>query len=113
VVFLPGTPQLRRCDIPVRSALLTHRTQVLTQLFQCGPSEEPIAAVNVVDDQIWFKDKNVGNHRIVRGIGIFGGVQILLENTTSIREEGPMCADSATVFVRFCEVIGAEVTSWQ
>jgi hypothetical protein len=41
-------------------------------------------------------------------IRIFGDVEILLDDTPRVREEGPMSADTAAIFVRLGNVVGAD-----
>ena len=38
----------------------------------------------------------------------FGNVEIFLDNTPRIRKEGPVSADTATVFVRLSDVVGTD-----
>src|SRR5271157_3695861 len=48
------------------------------------------------------------DHGIVRGVGVFGDVEILLYNAPRIREERPMRADTAAKFVGLYDVVGAD-----
>src|SRR5271156_1450521 len=48
------------------------------------------------------------NHGIVDGIGVFGDVEILLNNAPRIGEKGPVSPYSATIFVRLGDVVGAD-----
>jgi hypothetical protein len=41
-------------------------------------------------------------------IGIFGDVEIFLDDTPRVREEGPVSADTAAIFVRLSDVVGAD-----
>ena len=50
----------------------------------------------------------MGDHRIVGRIRIFGDVEILLDDTPRVREEGPMSADTAAIFVRLSDVVGTD-----
>jgi len=49
----------------------------------------------------------VRDHRIVDRIGVFGDVEIFLNNTPRIGEERPVGADSGAVFVRLGDIVGA------
>src|SRR5271165_1296261 len=48
------------------------------------------------------------DHGIVHGIGVFGDVEILLNNAPRIREERPMRADTTAKFVGLHDVVGAD-----
>jgi hypothetical protein len=49
----------------------------------------------------------VGDHGIVERICVFGDVEILLDHTPGVREERPVSTDSATIFIRLSDIIGA------
>jgi hypothetical protein len=49
--LLPRSFKLGRGDVPVRPAFLADSTQVLSELFDRGPPEEPVAIVNPVNDK--------------------------------------------------------------
>ncbi len=42
------------------------------------------------------------------GIGVFGDVQIFLDNTSHVREKRSVGAHADTVFIRFGNVVGAD-----
>ena len=50
----------------------------------------------------------MGDHRIVGRIRIFGDVEIFLDDTPRVREEGPVSADTAAIFVRLSDVVGTD-----
>ena len=50
----------------------------------------------------------MGDHRVVARIRIFGDVEILLDHTPRVREEWPMSTDTAAIFVRLSDVVGAD-----
>src|SRR5246127_1469320 len=50
----------------------------------------------------------MGDHRIVGRIRIFGDVEIFLDDTPRVREEGPVSADSAAIFVRLSDIVGTD-----
>jgi hypothetical protein len=50
----------------------------------------------------------MGDHGIVEGIRIFSNVEIFLDDTSRVREEGPVSADTATIFVRLGDVVGTD-----
>lgn len=48
------------------------------------------------------------DHRIVVRIGVLGNVEILLNNSPRVEEKRPVGADSAAIFIRFRDVVGAD-----
>src|SRR5262249_48599666 len=100
--------QFRSCDVPVGSAFLAHGTEVLTEIFYGGPAEEPIAVVDLMNDQTWLEDDHVGDHRIVGGIRVFGDVQIFLDVTPPVGEEGQVGPIPAEIFTRLGDIGGAD-----
>jgi hypothetical protein len=42
------------------------------------------------------------------GIRVFGDVEIFLDDTPRVGEEGPVSADAATIFVRLGDVVGTD-----
>jgi hypothetical protein len=85
--LLPGGPQFRRCDIPIWTTLLRDGSKVLTKIFKRGAAEEPIPVVDLVYDQPRFQHDNVGNHRIVVGVGVFGNVEIFLNRSSGVAQD--------------------------
>src|ERR1700693_3645075 len=59
--------ELRRRDVPVRPAFHADGTQILAQLFDSRPSEEPVAVVDLIDDKTRLEDDHVGGQGIVGG----------------------------------------------
>jgi hypothetical protein len=49
----------------------------------------------------------MGDHRIVERIGVFGDVEIFLDDAPHVREERPVGADAAAILVRLRDVVGA------
>src|SRR5258708_4753742 len=49
----------------------------------------------------------MGDHGIVEGIGVFGDVEIFLDDTPHVGEEGPVGADAAAILIRLGDVVGA------
>jgi hypothetical protein len=45
---------------------------------------------------------------IVDRIRVFGDVEIFLDDTPGVGEESPVSADSAAIFVRLSDVVGAD-----
>jgi hypothetical protein len=49
----------------------------------------------------------VGDHRIIDRVRVFGDVEVFLDDTARVGEERPMGADSAAIFVRLRNIVGA------
>src|SRR5262249_11794302 len=105
--LLPGRFEFGRRDVPIRPAFLRYGAQVLAKIFQSRPAEEPVAVVDFINDKTGFEDDRVGDHGIVERIGVFGDVEIFLHDTARIREERRVGADSAAVFIRLSDIVGA------
>src|SRR6202042_3145019 len=82
--------------------------QVLGEIFESGPTEKPVAIINLVNDKTGLEDDHVRDHRIVDWIGVFGDVEIFLDHTPRVGEEGPMSADSGAIFTCFGDIVGAD-----
>src|SRR3984893_5800338 len=99
--LLPSLPPRRfefgRRDIPVRPAFLGDGAQVLAEIFESGPTEKPVAIIKLVNDKAGLEDDHVRDHGIVDWIGVFGDVEIFLDHTPRVGEEGPMSADSGAI----------------
>ena len=98
--LLPRRFEFGRCDVPVRPAFLGNGTQVLAEIFQSGPAEEPVAVVDLINDKTGLEDNHVGDHGIVDRIRVFGDVEIFLDDTPRVGEERPVGTDSAAIFIR-------------
>src|SRR4051794_772267 len=65
-------------DAPVGTATLQYGAHIQTELLDGGPAEEPVAAVDLEDEQTGLQHHGMGDHRIVIRVGIFTDVEILL-----------------------------------
>ena len=106
--LLPSGFEFGRGDVPIGPALLGDGTQVLTEILHSGPAEEPVAIVDLVDDQTGFKDNHVGDHGIIGGIGVFGDVEVLLNHARRVGEKRPVGSDATPVFIGLSDVVGAD-----
>ena len=106
--LLPRSFEFRGGDVPVRPAFSRNGSEVLAELFHGRPPEKPIAVIDLVNDQTRLENNRVRNHGIVRRIRIFGDVEIFLDLSRRVRQEGPVRADPAPVFVCLGDVIGAD-----
>src|ERR1700691_3274330 len=106
--LLPRSSEFGRRDVPVRPAFLEESAQVLTEIFQGGAPEEPIAVVYLMNDQTGLKHNHVGDHGIVGRVRVFGDVEILLHDTPGVGEESPVGTDAAAIFVRLSDIVGTD-----
>jgi hypothetical protein len=105
--LLPRSFEFGRRDVPVRPAFPGNGTQVLAEIFESGPAEEPVAIVDLINDKAGLEDNHVRDHGIVNRISVFGDVEIFLDDTPRVGEERPVGTDSTTIFIRLCDIIGA------
>src|SRR6266478_6083636 len=84
LTLFPSGFQLRPSDVPVRTAFLQDRTQVLPKLFNGRSAKKPVAVVDFEYNETRFEDDDMGDHRIVLGIRILGDVEILLNLSSRI-----------------------------
>ena len=49
--LLPSRFEFGGCDVPVRPAFPGNDTQVLAEIFESGPAEEPVAVVDFINDK--------------------------------------------------------------
>src|SRR5712672_2431224 len=67
----PSGFQFGLSNIPVRTAFLQHSTQVLPKLFNGRSAKKPVAVVDFEYNETRFEDDDMGDHRIVLGVGVF------------------------------------------
>jgi len=106
--LLPRRFEFGGCDVPVRPAFPRNGTQVLAQIFQSRPAEEPVAVVDLINHKTRLEDNHVRDHGIVERISVFGDVEIFLDDTPRVGEERPVGADSAAIFIRLSDIVGAD-----
>src|SRR5260221_4709135 len=80
---------------------------MLAEIFHRGTTEEPVAVVDLVYDKARFEDNDMWDHRIVERICVLGDVEILLDFTPRVRKERPLRTDSAAIFIRLSDTVGA------
>src|SRR5258705_11371656 len=80
----PSRFQFGPTDVPVRTAFLQHSTQVLPKLFDGRSAKKPVAVVDLEYNETRFEDDDMGNHRIVLGVGVLGDVEVLLNLASRI-----------------------------
>jgi len=85
LALLPRDLEFGRCNVPVRPTLLCYGPQILAQFFHSRTAEKPVAVVDLINNETWFKDDRVGNHRIVARVRVFGDVEVFLHRTSWVR----------------------------
>ena len=105
--LLPRRFEFVCCDVPVRPAFLGNGTEVLAEIFQSGPAEEPVAVIDLINDKTGLEDNHEGDHGIVDRISVFGDIEIFLDDTPRVGEERPVGTDSAAIFTRLGDIVGA------
>src|SRR6266849_7619987 len=104
----PSGFQFGLSDVPVRTAFPQHSAQVLPKLFDGRSAKKPVAVVDLEYNETRFEDDDMRDHRIVFGVGVLGDVEILLNLTSRIGQEGPMSADAGAVLIRRKHVVGTD-----
>lgn len=105
--LLPRRFEFERCDIPVRPAFLGNGTQVLAEIFHRGSTEVPVAVVDLVNDKAGLEDDHVRDHRIVDRVGVFGDVEIFLDDAPHVGKERPVGTNAAVIFIGLRDIVGA------
>ena len=106
--MLPSRFEFGRRNVPVWPAFLGNGAQVLAEIFQSGPAEEPVAVVDLVNEKTGLEDNDVGDHRIVDRIRVFGDVEIFLDRAPHVGKERPVRPDAGAIFVRLSDVVRAD-----
>ena len=106
--LLPGGFHLGGGDVPVGTAFHEHCSEVLAEFFNGGATKEPVAVIDLVNDKSRFEDDDVRDHWIVDGIGVFGDVEVFLNLSSSVGEEGPVGADTVAIFAGFGDGVGCD-----
>jgi len=108
ITVLPRRFQVRICNIPIGPTFSENRTQILAKIFDCGSAKEPIAVVDLVNDETRFKHDRVWDHRIVQRIRVFGNIEIFLNYAPRVGQERPVGANSAAKFIGLNNSVGSD-----
>src|ERR1700722_12949823 len=101
---LPGSFVLGVGDVPVGTDLFCDSAEILAELFEGGTAPEPIAVVDLEDDEAGLEHEGVGDHGIVDGVGVFSDVEIFLDVASGVGEKGPVGADSGSELIGLGDV---------
>jgi hypothetical protein len=106
--LLPRRFEFSRRNVPVGTAFLKNVTEILAEIFNRRPAEEPVAHVNLIYDEAGLEDDRVWDHRIVAGVCVLRDIEILLNDAPRIGQERPVSADSAAKFIGLSDIVGAD-----
>jgi len=90
VARVPSLAESRSPQIPVGADLARRGPQVMPEVDDRRPAAEPIAVIDAVDDQSGLEHECVRNHRIMLRVGILRDVEVLLNRSFGVGEEGPL-----------------------
>jgi len=93
VARVPCLAESRRAQVPVGTDFTRHNAQIMPKVCDRRPAPKPVAVVDAVDHQAWLEHQRVRNHRIVFGVGILLDVEVLLNLSLRVGEEGPLGSD--------------------
>jgi hypothetical protein len=102
----PGGFQFRHGDVPVRTAFLQDRTQVLSKLFDGRSAKKPVAVVDLVYDESGFEDDDMQDHRIMVWVRVLGDVEVLLNLASRVGQKGPTSASTGAILICRKHVVG-------
>ena len=71
-------------NVPVRTAFLQYRTQVLPKLFNGRSAKKPVAIVDLEYNETRFEDDDMRDHWIVIGVRVLRDVEVLLNPASRI-----------------------------
>lgn len=106
--LLPGGSEFGCGDVPIRAAFPGDGAEVNTKLLDRRAAEKPVAVIDFENEEAGLEDDDVRDHGIVEGVGVFGDVEIFLDDAPGVGEEGPVGIDAASIFIGFCDVVGAD-----
>src|SRR4051812_38232645 len=78
-IAVPALAQSRRGEVPVWPHLLEQLAQIAPQVLWRGAAPEPVAVVDLVDDEVRREDEGVREHRVVPRVGVLLNVQVPLD----------------------------------
>src|SRR5579872_4328412 len=90
LITLPILAQTGRGKVPVGTHPAEDVTQVLPEVGGGRTTPEPVAVVDFVDDEARLQHKRMGNHGVVKRVGVLSNIQVLLYLTTGVRKKCPL-----------------------
>src|ERR1700722_18569140 len=92
VARVPRLAESGSLQIPIRPNLARHCAKVVPQIDDRWPAPEPIAVIDAVNDQPRLQHQRMRDHRVVFGVGIFRDIELFLNRSFRVGEEGPLGA---------------------
>ena len=108
VAGVPCFSEPRRIQVPVGTDLARHFAQIVPEVDDGWTTPEPVAVVDAVDDEAGLQDQRVRNHRIVLGICVLLNVEVFLNLSIRIGQEGPLGADRCAEFLKRVVIVGGD-----
>jgi hypothetical protein len=108
VTRIPCLAESRRAQVPVGTDFARHRAQIIPEVCDRRAAPKPVAVVDAVDHEPWLEHERVRNHRIVFGVGILLDVEVLLNLSLRVGEEGPLGTDRRTEFLKSMVIVGGD-----
>src|SRR5215203_4647887 len=108
VARVPGVAQPGGAEVPVGADLARDSPQVVPEVDDRGAPPEPVAVVDLVDDEPGLEHERVRNHRVVVRVGVLLDVEVLLDDALRVREEWPLGADRRPEFLERVVLVGRD-----
>src|SRR5271154_4305441 len=108
VARVPSLAESRSLQVPVGADLARHGPQVVPEVDDRRAAPEPIAVIDAVDDESRLEHECMRNHRIMLRVGILRDVEVLLNRSVGVGEEGPLGAHRRTELLESMVVVGGD-----
>jgi hypothetical protein len=96
VTRIPCLAESRGAQVPVWADFPGYGAQVVPKINDRRTAPEPVSVVNAVDHKARLEHERMWDHWIVLGVGILLDVEVLLNCSVRVGEEGPRGADRRT-----------------
>jgi hypothetical protein len=108
VAPVPCLAESRQAQIPVGTNFARHSAQIVPEICDRRATPKPVAVLDAVDHEARLENERVRNHRIVFGVGILLDVEVFLNFSLRVGEEGPLGADRRTKLLNRVVVVGGD-----
>ncbi len=93
---------------PSRGDLARHGAQVVPEVADRRPPPKPLAVIDAVDDEPRLEHERMRDHRIMLRVSVLRDVEVLLNGSLGVGEEGPLGAHRRAEFPQSVVVIGGD-----